>query len=220
LEGGESLAVKSIGFSVYRVADARLSSVAEPGGLTRIRLTRGTLWDGPARADVGLAISSAEVRYAGQLLLDHGSLRGFCRESEGLTGFLGGRFSASVTFRGDRMGLGALMALVDMSVDPSGDEPLVLGRDFLVKVGGAQMKKLVTSRFQNYDEGALKVGIRGGSLSVQDLVLAHKANPMKALMRKDLSFELRVPVNSSISLYHLLDLVKGIQEEPVAVEKK
>jgi hypothetical protein len=107
-----------------------------------------------------------------------------------------------------------------MSVDPSGDEPLVLGRDFLVKVGGAQMKKLVTSRFQNYDEAALKVGIQGGSLSVQDLVLAHKANPLKAVMRKDLSFELRVPLNNSISLYHLLDLVKGIQEKSAAVERR
>jgi len=218
LEGGESLRIGAIAFSVYGLSQVRLSSQAGPDGITHLRLVEGTLWDGPARADVGLAIGSADIRYAGQLVMDHASLREFCRESEGLTGFLGGRFSGSLTFRGDRMGLGALKALADVAVDPAGDEPLVLGRDFLVKVGGAPMKKLVTRRFQEYDRASLKVGIRGGALTVQDLVLSHEADPLKALMRKDLSFELRVPLNNSISLYNLLDLIKGIGERSAKVE--
>jgi len=218
LEAGESLTARGITFSVYGLSGVRLSSAAGPDGITRLRLVEGTLWDGPVRADVGLSIGSADIRYAGQLVMDHASLREFCRESEGLTGFLGGRFSGSVTFRGDRMGLGSLKALADLAVDPAGDEPLVLGRDFLVKVGGAPMKKLVTRRFQEYDQASLKVGIRAGGLTVQDLVLSHEASPFKALMRKDLSFELRVPLNNSISLYNLLDLVKGIGARTASVE--
>lgn len=215
---GDLLRVDKIAYSVFSLRDATLSSSDGADGITRIRFTEGQLWDGLARGEFALAVDRDQIRYGGQVLLDRASLRAFCDESAGVTGFLGGRFSSAITFGADRIGLGALKAVAELEADPVGGEALLLGRDFLVKVGGNAMARLVKQEFQPYDRAVLKVGIRSGSLSVQNLVLEHRAGPFSALFKRDLSYELRMPANNSISLYHLLDLVKGLEATTTSVK--
>ncbi len=220
LAGAEELTVRRMAFSVYEAEEAKLGTRVTPDGATEVRVRDARLWDGALRGEVVLGLGADGLRYTGQLLLQQASLREFCSQAGGLTGFLSGRASAHLTFGADRLGMSALKLVARLAVDPQGDEPLVLGRDFLVKVGGNQMKRLVPSRFQVYDRGALGCGVRAGNLTIYDLVLEHRADPLKALLRKDISFELRVPFNSSISLYRLLDLVKGLQERSAVAEQK
>lgn len=218
LEKGVPLTIKRAAFSVYAAEDISLSSNLTEDGATDVRVNRGTLWDGEISGEMRVGISSSGLGYSGQLMMKNVSLRELCNQAGGLTGFIGGRMSGHVTFGADKFGLAALRLLAGFSVDPAGDEPMVIGRDFLVKIGGAQMKRLVPTRFLNYDKAAIGFGVSHGSLSVTNLVLQHEANPFKALIRKDISFEIRVPYNNSISIYQLLDSIKGLQERSATVQ--
>jgi hypothetical protein len=50
-----------------------------------------------------------------------------------------------------------------------------------------------------------------GIVTFYDLKLFHEANPVKALFRKDVSFELRVPGRNTISVWQLLNHIKGLE---------
>ncbi len=218
LEKGVPLFIKRAAFSVYAAENISLSSILTADGATDLRVNRGELWDGEIGGEMRVGISSGGLGYSGQLMMKNISLRELCNQAGGLTGFIGGRMSGHVTFGADKFGLAALRLLAGFSVDPAGDEPMVIGRDFLVKIGGAEMKRLVPSRFLNYDKATIGFGVRHGALTVTNLVLKHEANPFKALIRKDISFEIRVPYNNSISIYQLLDSIKGLQERSAAVQ--
>ncbi len=218
LEKGLRLKIRSAAFSVYTMEDMGLSANLTEDGATDIRITQGTLWDGGVRGEFRVGMSSSGLGYSGQLLLNEISLRDLCNQAGGLTGFIGGRLSGHVTFGADKFGLSALKMVAGFAVDPAGDEPMVIGRDFLVKIGGAQMKRLVPTRFLNYDKAQIGFAVRSGYLSVSKLVLEHEANPIKSILRKDISFEIRVPFNNSISIYQLLDSIKGLQERSATVQ--
>jgi hypothetical protein len=51
----------------------------------------------------------------------------------------------------------------------------------------------------------------GGILSVYELELLHAANPVKALVRKDVSFEVRIPERNSISLDQIVKNIKNLE---------
>jgi hypothetical protein len=101
--------------------------------------------------------------------------------------------------------------LGEIWVDPEGAEPKVISRDFLVKMGGERIRSLLHSNRLEYDKGAFKCGLSGGVLSVYELELQHEANPVKALVRKDVSFEVRVPQKNSISLDQLVKNIKNLE---------
>ncbi len=218
LENGEPMLIQSAAFSVYSMENIGLSSNLTEDGATDIRINRGVLWDGGVHGEFRVGVSSGGLGYSGQLLFNEISLRDLCNQAGGLTGFIGGRLSGHVTFGADKFGLAALKMVAGFAVDPAGDEPMVIGRDFLVKIGGAQMKRLVPTRFLNYDKAQIGFAVRSGSLTVSKLVLEHEANPIKSILRKDISFEIRVPFNNSISIYQLLDSIKGLQERPATVQ--
>lgn len=216
---GKVLSARRILFSVYDL-EKPVCSVHTAHGTTVLVLKGGALFDGETRGRLRLSASTGGMQYSGQILVHHASLRKFCSESGNLTGFLSGAADASVTFSGDRVGLAGLKALARIAVDPLGGEPMVIGRDFLVKVGGQKMRTLFPSRLINYDKAALICGIDNGSLTIYDLELYHRANPLKALLRKDISFNLKIPPNSSISIFQLLDDIKALQSKAARVEQK
>ena len=96
-------------------------------------------------------------------------------------------------------------------MDPEGAEPKVISRDFLVKMGGERIRSLLHSNQLEYDKAAFQCGLSGGLLSVYELELQHQANPVKALVRKDVSFEVRVPQKNSISLDQLVKNIKNLE---------
>jgi hypothetical protein len=139
------------------------------------------------------------------------SLKAFCDESGALKGFITGTAHAGLTLGGDALGVSRAKALANVWVDPEGPEPLEISRDFLIKMGGEKIRSLLHSDILEYDQASLTCGLSGGILSVYELELSHRANPLKALMRKDVSFEVKVPQRNSISLEQLVKNIKNLE---------
>ncbi len=197
-------------YSVFYAEKLRLYAGTSDGSLWA-RLADGTIWDGGLRGQLRLILGSDGVRYAGQMLLSETSLRAFCEQSGALRGFISGRFNGSLTFGGDNVGLGQLKALADLWVDPEAPEPRLISRDFLVKMGGERIRHLLHSTTIEYDKAGLRFGLTGGILTVYELDLSHQANPVKALMMKDVSFDVRIPQRNSIGLQQLLSHIKALE---------
>lgn len=204
------LSVEKFRFSVFAADHLKLNAVVEDGSLV-LRLCDAQLWSGALRGEVRVAVSAEGVRYSGQLLVQAASLKAFCEQSVALNGFMSGTAHATLTFGGDAGGGNRGKALTEIWVDPAGAEPKVISRDFLVKMGGERIRSLLRSDRLEYDRGAFRCGLSGGVLSVYDLELMHQANPVKALIRKDVSFEVRVPQRNSIPLDQLVKNIKNLE---------
>ncbi len=206
----QPLSVERIRYSVFTADHLKLYTRAD-GGVLGLWLTGADLWGGRLRGAGRFALSSDGIRYAAQFLGRDLSLKAFCEQSGALKDFISGTAMASVTVGGDGIGATRAKALAEVWVDPEGPEPLVISRDFLVKMGGEKIRSLLHSDLLEYDVAALTCGLSGGTLSVYELDLSHKANPLKALMRKDVSFEVRVPQRNSISLDQLAKNIKNLE---------
>jgi len=209
-DGNPILSVDRVRFSVFSADRLKLRTVAEDGALV-LGLCDGEIWGGALRGQGRIAVSKDGVRYAGQIMARGASLKAFCEQSGALRGFMSGVANATLTLGGDAAGLARAKALAEIWVDPTGAEPKVISRDFLVKMGGERIRSLLHSNQLEYDKGAFKCGLSGGVLSVYELELQHEANPVKALVRKDVSFEVRVPQNNSISLDQLVKNIKNLE---------
>lgn len=209
-EEGPVLLVDRVRFSVFAVDHLKLHAAVEDGSLL-LRLCDAQIWNGALRGETRVAISKGGVRYAGQVLVEGASLKTFCEQSVALKGFMSGTAHATLTFGGDTGGANRGKALTEIWVDPAGVEPKVISRDFLVKMGGERIRSLLHSDRLEYDRAAFRCGLSGGVLSVYDLELMHQANPVKALVRKDVSFEVRVPQRNSIPLDQLVKNIKNLE---------
>jgi hypothetical protein len=209
-DGNPILTVDRVRFSVFSADHLKLRAVAEDGALL-LGLCDGEIWGGALRGQARIAVSKDGVRYAGQILARSSSLKTFCEQSGALRGFMSGVANATLTLGGDAAGIARAKALAEIWVDPAGAEPKVISRDFLVKMGGERIRSLLHSNQLEYDKGAFKCGLSGGVLSVYELELKHEANPVKAIVRKDVSFEVRVPQNNSISLDQLVKNIKNLE---------
>jgi hypothetical protein len=206
----EPLAVDRIRYSVFS-ADALKLYTKVDDGILSLWLTEADLWGGHLRGAARFALSGGGVRYAAQFLGRDLSLKAFCEQSGALRDFISGTADLSVTVGGDGIGATKAKALSDVWVDLEGPEPRVISRDFLVKMGGEKIRSLLHSDLLEYDKASLTCGLSGGTLSVYELDLSHRANPLKALMRKDVSFEVRVPQRNSISLDQLAKNIKNLE---------
>ena len=206
----EPLSVDRIRYSVFSADGLKLHTRVDDGVLS-LWLTDAELWGGRLRGSGRFALSGGGIRYAAQFLGRDLSLKAFCEQSGALRDFISGTAEASVTLGGDGIGATKAKALAEVWVDPEGPEPLVISRDFLVKMGGDKIRSLLHSDILEYDKAALTCGLSGGTLSVYELDLSHRANPLKALMRKDVSFEVRVPQRNSISLDQLAKNIKNLE---------
>jgi hypothetical protein len=204
------LVIDRLRYSVFSADALRLYSRVDDGVLS-LWLTDADLWGGHLRGAGRFALSSDGIRYAAQLLGRDLSLRAFCEQSGALKDFISGTAEASVTLGGDGIGATRAKALAEVWVNPDEPEPRVISRDFLVKMGGEKIRSLLHSDILEYDKAALTCGLSGGTLSVYELDLSHRANPLKALMRKDVSFEVRVPQRNSISLDQLAKNIKNLE---------
>ncbi|MGC8722514.1 MAG: hypothetical protein ACP5VF_01395 [Acidobacteriota bacterium] len=210
LPGGEALSIRRIRYSVFHADDLELSSSTRQG-LMDLRATKGKLWDGELQGEARLSLSEAGIRYAGQILLDRASLKAFCSQSGSLAGDLSGDLDGSLTFGGEGLGLSRIRALGDLWVDPRGAEPMLIGRDFLVRIGGERIRSLTHSSTLPYDQASLRCGLDGGELSFYRLVLLHEANPLKAILRQDFSYEVRIPRGNTISIWQLINHIKALK---------
>lgn len=209
-EEGPPLLVDRVRFSVFVADHLKFHAAVEDGSL-RLRLCEAELWNGVLRGETRVAVSTDGVRYAGQVLVEGASLKAFCEQSVALNGFMSGVANATLTFGGDTGGVARGKALTEIWVDPEGAEPRVISRDFLVKMGGERIRSLLHSDRLEYDRAAFRCGLSGGILSVYELELLHQANPVKALVRKDVSFEVRIPQRNSISLDQLIKNIKNLE---------
>jgi len=210
LPEGETLRIRRIRYSVFHADDLELSSNARQG-LMDLRATRGKLWKGELKGEARLALNEAGLRYAGQILLDQVSLKAFCSQSGSLAGDLSGDLNGSLTFGGEGLGLSRVRALGDLWVDPRGAEPMLIGRDFLVRIGGERIRSLTHSATLPYDQASLRCGLDAGQLSFYQLVLVHEANPLKAIFRRDFSYEVRIPQGNTISIWRLIHHIKALE---------
>jgi hypothetical protein len=208
--GKPALSVERVRFSVFSADHLRLRAVME-GGALLLELCDGEIWGGALRGQGRIAVSKDGARYAGQIVARSASLKAFCEQSGALRGFISGVANATLTLGGDAAGLARAKALAEVWVDPAGAEPKVISRDFLVKMGGERIRSLLHSNRLVYDIGSFRCGLSGGILSVYELELKHEANPVKALLRKDVSFEVRVPQKNSISLDQLVKNIKNLE---------
>ena len=224
-EGSSALTVDRLRFSVFFAENLRLSTGTTDGAVWG-RLTGGSIWGGAMRGQARLYIGQEGMRYAGQVLLNDASLKAFCEQSGALRGFIEGRFDGGLTFGGDSEGLGQVKALADLWALDEAEEPRVISRDFLIKMGGENIRRLIHSDILEYDKASLRCGLTGGILTVYELDLSHKANPVKALVRKDVSFEVRVPQRNSIAVQQLMGHIKDLEArssgpvQPPAQKKK
>lgn len=209
-DGNPILSVDRVRFSVFSADRLKFRAVAEDGALL-LGLCDGEIWGGALRGRARIAVSKDGPRYAGQIMARGASLKAFCEQSGALRGFMSGVANATLTLGGDAAGIARAKALGEIWVDPEGAEPKVISRDFLVKMGGERIRSLLHSNRLEYDKGAFKCGLSGGVLSVYELELQHEANPVKALVRKDVSFEVRVPQKNSISLDQLVKNIKNLE---------
>ncbi len=210
LPEGEALHIRRVRYSVFHADDLELSSSTRQG-LMDLRATKGKLWDGDLQGEARLSLSEAGIRYAGQILLDQASLKAFCSQSGSLAGDLSGDLDGSLTFGGEGLGLSRVRALGDLWVDPRGSEPMLIGRDFLVRIGGERIRSLTHSATLPYDQASLRCGLDGGELSFYRLVLLHEANPLKAILRQDFSYEVRIPQGNTISIWQLINHIKALE---------
>ena len=209
-DGNPILSVDRVRFSVFSADHLKLRAAAENGALL-LGLCDGEIWGGALRGQARIAVSKDGLRYAGQIMARGASLKAFCEQSGALRGFISGVANATLTLGGDAAGLARAKALAEIWVDPEGAEPKVISRDFLVKMGGERIRSLLHSNQLEYDKAAFQCGLSGGILSVYELELQHQANPVKALVRKDVSFEVRVPQKNSISLDQLVKNIKNLE---------
>lgn len=216
-KGGEPppLHLERVRYSVFTLDDLDVYPRAAEGNVV-LALAGGRIWEGLLRGEVGLSLGEDGLRYAGQVLLKDASLSAFCEQSGALRGFLSGNASAGITFAGEGAGVADLRALGEVWVDPAGKEERVIAREFLIKMGGEQVKRILRRDTLAYDVGRLRCGLDQGILTVYSLQLSHEANPVLALVRKDVSFEVRVPQRNSISVWQLINHIKGLVQRPEA----
>jgi hypothetical protein len=209
-EENAPMRIGRIRYSVFHLDNAEVYPSVD-SGVVVLHMSRGDLWDGRMRAEMRLAVSTEGLRYAAQVILKDVGLKPLCDQSGKLAGFLSGDVSGSLTVSGQSLGLGEMKGILDVWSDPSGTEPRTIAREFLVKMGGERIRSLLKSSRLKYDDASLRCGLDRGIVTFYDLELFHEANPVKALFRKDVSFELKVPGRNTISVWQLLNHIKGLE---------
>ncbi len=206
-----TLSLGRVSYSVFKMRNLAVKARLK-GESMAFRLLRGSLWKGEISGDLDVTLSEAGVDYTGGFSLRNLSLSNFCKESGSLAGALSGDMNGTLDIKSSGLGLGRVKGLLDISSDPNGAEKKRISRAFLVRLGGAHVRSLLRSHVLTYDEAKLKCGLADGMLSFYSLNVSHEANPVKALLRKDISFELRVPQNNTISIWRLIAQVKDLAD--------
>ena len=208
---GRPLEIERIRYSVFTLDDVAVRSWLD-GGNERFRITGSSLWGGELRGEIGLALSTTNPRYAGQAVFKNLSLKAFCEQSGTLRDFISGTLHGSLTFGGEGLGLSKLRMLAALEVGTDSPEERIIARKFLVKMGGERIKSLLHSDRLPYDEASAKCGLDNGTLTFYQFKLFHEANPVKAVLRKDVSFEVRLPARNSVSIWQLINHIKALEK--------
>lgn len=208
------LSIRKVAYSVFTVKRIRMKSHLIGRKLIAL-LDSGRLWGGDIDGELSLRILKGDITYSGKMKLKGLSLWEFCRESRTLEGALSGQFSGTLNIKASSLGMGNARGLLDIRVDKNSKEKKRISRDFIVRIGGGKIRRVLKSHVLTYDRASLKCGLDNGVLTFYNLELSHRANPLKSIMRRDISFELRIPNNNSISIWKLIEQIKKLEENSV-----
>lgn len=206
------LAIRKVAYSVFTIKDLRVKSHLSGRKLVAL-LGSGRLWGGGIGGELSLRILKGDIAYSGKMKLKDLSLWEFCRESRSLEGALSGQFSGTLKINAKKLGLGRVRGLLDIEVDRNSKEKKRISRDFIVRIGGGKIRLILRSHVLTYDKASLKCGLDNGVLTFYNLELSHRANPLKSIMRKDISFELRIPRENSVNVWKLIEQIKRLGED-------
>ncbi len=135
------------------------------------------------------------------------SLKEVCKSFENIKGYIYGKVDGIMWLNGDGIGLSAITGKAEVWAKKSKDEPMMISREMLERIGGSAVKRYGLSKDRRYNKGVIESYFNRGYIIFKELEVSNT----NIFGFRDLSVKV-APVHNRIAIDDLLWTIKNAAE--------